>query len=79
MENLIAENLEQPAELERLYRQEPEKFTRAFPEVFRENQKLTILKVWHERLNFDLTRDERIEPDAKWQDLLLVIVISLLA
>ncbi|ODA39460.1 DUF4153 domain-containing protein [Desulfosporosinus sp. BG] len=79
MENIISENLEQPAELERLYRQEPEKFIRAFPEVFRKNQNLTILKVWHERLNFDMTRDERMEPDAKWKDLLLVIVISLLA
>lgn len=79
MENLISKNLEQPAELERLYRQEPEKFRRAFPEVFKENQHLTILKVWHERLNFDMTRDERMEPDAKWKDLLLIIVISLLA
>jgi len=79
MENFISKNLEQPAELERLYRQEPEKFIRAFPEVFKENQNLTILKVWRERLNFDMTRDERMEPDAKWKDLLLVIVISLLA
>ncbi|EHQ89435.1 hypothetical protein [Desulfosporosinus youngiae] len=79
MENLIFKNLEQPSELERLYRQEPEKFIRAFPEVFKENQNLTILKVWHERLNFDLTRDERMEPDAKRKDLLLIIVISLLA
>jgi len=79
MENLITKNLEQPFELERLYRQQPEKFMKAFPEVFKENQNLTILKVWHERLNFDMTKDERIEPDAKRKDLLLIIVISLLA
>lgn len=79
MKNLISENLEQPAELERLYRQEPEKFTRAFPKVFKENQNLTILKVWHERLNFDMTRDAMTEPDANLKDLLLIIVISLLA
>ena len=79
MKNLISENLEQPAELERLYRQEPEKFNRAFSEVFKENQNLTILKVWHERLNFDLSKDKTMEADTKWKDLLLVIVISLLA
>ncbi|EGW41792.1 DUF4153 domain-containing protein [Desulfosporosinus sp. OT] len=79
MKNLIFENLKQPAELERLYRQEPEKFIRAFPEVFNENQNLTILKVWHERLYFDLSRNEKMEADTKWKDLLLVIVISLLA
>jgi len=79
MENLISENLEQPAELERLYRHEPENFMRAFFEVFKENQNQIILKVWHERLNFDLPRDEEMEADTKWKDLLLVIVISLLA
>jgi hypothetical protein len=79
MENLISENLEQPAELERLYRQSPEKFRRAFPLVFKEHQNLTILKVWHERLSFDMANDEKIEPVVKWNDLLLVIVISLLA
>lgn len=79
MKNLISKNLEQPAELERLYRQEPEKFTRAFPKVFKENQNLTILKVWHARLNFDMTRDAMTEPDVNLKDLLLIIVISLLA
>lgn len=79
MENLISENLEQPAELERLYRQNPEKFRRAFPTVFKEHHNLTILKVWQERLSFDRANDERNEPDAKWNDLLLLIVIALLA
>lgn len=76
---LISENLDQPAELERLYRQAPEKFSRAFPVVFKEHQNLTILKVWHERLNFDMPKDESMEPDAKRKDLLLIIIISLLA
>lgn len=79
MENLISENLEQPAELERLYRQEPEGFIRAFSQVFKENQNLIILQVWQERLNFDRTRNKRLEPDAQWQDLLLIIVVSILA
>ncbi|AET69908.1 hypothetical protein Desor_4499 [Desulfosporosinus orientis DSM 765] len=79
MENLISENIEQPAELERLYRQEPERFIRAFPQVFKEHQDLIILKVWQERLNYNSTRNESLESDAKWKDLLLVIVISLLA
>lgn len=77
--SLISENLEKPRELERLYRQAPEKFSRAFPVVFKENQNLPILKVWHERLNFDMPTDETMEPDVKWKDLLLVIMISLLA
>lgn len=79
MENFISENLDRPAELERLYRQEPDKFIRAFSEVYKENQNLTILKVWHERLNFEMPRDEKMEADPKWKDLLIVIVISLLA
>lgn len=77
--NLISENLEQPAELEKLYRQAPEKFRSAFPVVFKEHPDLTILKVWHARLNFDMPKDKATEPDVKWKDLLLVIVISLLA
>ena len=76
---LITENLEKPGELERIYRQSPERFRRAFPEVFKENQQLTILKVWHERLNYDLPKDELMEPDVKWKDLLFVILLSLLA
>ncbi len=76
---LISKNFEQPAELEKLYRQEPEKFKRAFPTVFKEHPNVTILKVWHERLNFDLPKDEVTEPDVMWKDLLLVIIISLLA
>lgn len=79
MENIICKNLDQPAELERLYRHEPEKFIIAFSEVFKENQDLTILKVWDERLNFDRPRDEKMDAVTKWKDLLLVIVISLLA
>lgn len=79
MKNLILKNLDQPAELERLYRQEPEKFSRAFSEVFKENENLTILKVWHERLNFDKTMNQGMESEAHWKDLLLVFVISLLA
>ncbi|MGI6704318.1 MAG: hypothetical protein ACOX42_09955 [Clostridia bacterium] len=66
MKSLILENLEQPAELERLYRQDPEKFKRTFPLVFKEHPNLTILKVWHERLNFELANDTRTEPDVKW-------------
>lgn len=76
---LISENLDQPAELERLYRQAPEDFRIAFPVVYKEHQDLIILKVWHERLNFNIPKDETIEPDAKWKDLLLVIIIALLA
>lgn len=75
----ISENLEQPAELERLYRQAPEKFRSAFLEVFKEHPHHTVLKVWHARLNFDIPTDEAPEPDVKWKDLLLIIVISLLA
>ena len=79
MENLISENLAQPAELEKLYRQEPERFIRAFAQVFKENQNLIILQVWQERLNFDRARPERPEPGAQWQDLLLIIGVSILA
>lgn len=79
MKNLISENLAQPAELERLFQQDPEKFRRAFPLVFKEHPNLIILKVWHERLSFDLAKDDRIEPDVKWNDLLFLIAISLLA
>ncbi len=75
--SLILENLDQPAELERLYQQAPEQFSRAFPSVFKDHQNLTILKVWHERLNFNIP--ERMEPETKWKDLLLIIIISLLA
>lgn len=75
----ILKNLDHPAELERLYREDPEKFKRAFPLIFEANKNLTILQVWHARLSFDIENDEKLEPNVKWNDLLLLIAISLVA
>jgi hypothetical protein len=46
----IANSIQNPALLEKLYRQNPDKFVEIFPEIYEENQNSITLKVWRERL-----------------------------
>lgn len=50
--NFIIENMNNPRELERMFRKEPEAFKKSFLYVWEQNPDSQVLAVWHERLNF---------------------------
>ncbi|MBC9785446.1 DUF4153 domain-containing protein [Heliobacterium chlorum] len=48
----IIENIDNPHELERLFRKEPEAFKKSFLHAWGQNPESQVLAVWHERLTF---------------------------
>ena len=75
MKDEILLNLNNPGQLERLYRTDKQSFKRAFKALYPELKDNTLVGFWHERLNF--TSDE-ISWGAR-KDLVFVIIASLLA
>jgi hypothetical protein len=59
--NWIAENLNNPRELERMFRKEPETFKRSFSEAWEQNPASQVLAVWHERLYFKETENPSLQ------------------
>ena len=75
MKAQILTNIDQPAQLERLYRKDKSGFKKAFNELYPEIKDSTLVGYWNERLNF--TSDEIL-----WgtrNDLVFVIIASLIA
>ncbi|MES2650714.1 MAG: hypothetical protein V4663_03185 [Bacteroidota bacterium] len=75
MKDQIQSNLEQPAQLEKLYRNDKVGFKRAFNSLYPEIKDSTLAGYWKERLNF--TSDE-----ISWgsrNELIFIIIASLLA
>lgn len=75
MKEQIRINLEQPAQLEKLYRNDKAGFKRAFNALYPEIQANTIAGYWNERLNFT---EEHISWGSR-NELIFVIIASLLA
>lgn len=50
--NFIIENMDNPHELERMYRKDPEDFKKAFYYAWEQNADSQVLKAWYERLYF---------------------------
>lgn len=75
MEHNILSNLNNPAQLERLYRSDKSGFKRTFNSLYPHHRENTLFAYWNERLNF--TGDELSWGTSK--DLLFVMVASLLA
>jgi hypothetical protein len=50
--NTIIENMANPQELERMFRQEPEAFKKSFSYAWEQNPDSEVLAVWYERLHF---------------------------
>ncbi|WP_310586569.1 hypothetical protein [Runella zeae] len=75
MKDLITAHINEPSQLEKLYRSNKAVFKRAFSSVYPELKGNTAADVWHERLNYD-------SDDIQWgtgQDLALVVGASLVA
>lgn len=77
MYNLILENLSNPHELERMYREEPEAFRNSITTAGNENPDSEVLAVWYERLNFEdkinPTKPALIQKDFLYMGILAVL------
>lgn len=51
----ILENMDNPHELERMFRKDPKEFKQSFSHAWEQNPDSQILAVWHERLHFKET------------------------
>jgi len=78
-EKLILENIDNPTELERLFRQDPDQFKICFDKVFSANPESIILQVWNERLHFAPFEKKDFKKRNELRDIFLVIFLSLLA
>ncbi len=75
MKDLITAHLNEPPQLEKLYRSNKAVFKRAFNALYPDLQGNTIAEVWHERLSYD-------SDDISWgtsQEMWLVVLASLIA
>ncbi|HEX2606415.1 MAG TPA: hypothetical protein VHK91_03505 [Flavisolibacter sp.] len=75
MENIIISNLNNPGQLERLYREDKTAFKQAFQSVYPSYESNPLMGFWKERLNFS-------DKEVSWgtaQDVLVVIIASLIA
>jgi len=75
MNQTISSLLDQPAELEKLYRKNKAAFTRSFTELYPSLKGHPIADAWHERLHFD---SESIQWGSK-SDWVFIVLASLLA
>ena len=60
--NLIIENIANPHELERMYRNDPKAFKKSFSYAWEQNPDSHILGVWYERLHFKETANTAKSP-----------------
>lgn len=53
--NLIIENIDNPHELERMYRKDPKAFKKSFSQAWVQKPDSQVLGAWYERLHFKET------------------------
>jgi hypothetical protein len=75
MKEEITSNLNNPAQLEKLYRDNKTIFKRSFNLIFPDIQETTAARIWHERLNFE---NEEISWGTR-NELIFVIAAALIA
>ncbi len=75
MKEEITNNLNNPAQLEKLYRENKTTFKKAFSLVYPDIQETTTAQIWHERLNYE---NEEISWGTS-SDLIFVIAASFVA
>jgi hypothetical protein len=62
LNNMIIENIANPHELERMFREDPKAFKRSFLLAWEQNPDSQVLAVWYERLNFKETANTEKAP-----------------
>lgn len=76
MDTKIIEAMKSPKELEILYRENPDEFSKAFPSVLANHPESTILQVWQERLSFET---EKKHIGSAWSSKNILILLLLIA
>ncbi len=76
--NLIIENMDNPHELERMYRKDPKAFKKSFSQAWAQNPDSQVLGAWYERLHFKETAN--IEKSSLFQKgFLFMGILAILA
>lgn len=78
MNNLIIENIENPHELERLFRKDPKAFKNSFSQAWEQNPDSQVLSVWYERLHFKETTTAK-KPFLLQKDFLFMGILAILS
>lgn len=76
--NLITENMDNPHELERMFRNEPEVFKKSFSYAWEQNPDSQILAGWQERLHFKQTENTE-KSSSLWRNFLFMGILAILA
>ncbi|NMD72652.1 DUF4153 domain-containing protein [Bacillus sp. DNRA2] len=76
--NLIIENIGNPHELERMFRNDPKAFKKSFSHAWEQNPDSHVLAVWYERLNFKETAHPE-KTSLLQKDFLLMGILAILA
>ncbi|MCB0513476.1 MAG: hypothetical protein KDC60_03500 [Bacteroidetes bacterium] len=74
MDSKIIEAMKSPKELEILYRENPDEFSKAFPSVLANHPESTILQVWQERLSFE-TEKKQVVPAWSLNNILFLLLL----
>ncbi|QJD85948.1 DUF4173 domain-containing protein [Cohnella herbarum] len=76
--NLITENMDNPRELERMFRTQPEVFKKSFSYAWEQNPDSQVLAVWQERLHFKETENTE-KSSLLWKNFLFMGILAILA
>lgn len=76
METKIKENIDNPEQLEKLYRTDQKGFQKAFNEIYQEISDFKMADFWNVRLNFDFQSESKIK--VRKTDVLFLIVTCLI-
>jgi len=76
--NLVTENMDNPRELERMFRTEPEVFKKSFSYAWEQNPDSQVLAVWQERLHFKETENTG-KTSLIWKNFLFMGILAILA
>ncbi|MBE7147544.1 DUF4153 domain-containing protein [Bacillus mycoides] len=76
--NLIIENMDNPHELERMYRKDPKAFKKSFSQAWDENPDSQVLGAWYERLHFK-ERANTEKPSLFQKGFLFMGILAILA
>lgn len=76
METKIKENIDNPEQLEKLYRTDKKGFQKAFNEIYQEIADFKMADFWNARLNYDFQDDSKIK--VRKADVLFLIVTCLI-
>lgn len=80
METKIVEAMNSPKELEMLYRENPDEFSKAFSSVFASHSESTVLQVWQERLKYETGGEKRqVVPAWSFKNILFLILLIAIA